>query len=266
MSAHTPPRTPRARRPSCLPVGWSVPSLIAVAVVAFLASSPLVSATYTVGASPPFQGVEPVLYTTINTVGCHSRADFLLAPRVNATTGEVHERLRASSRYCAGATVGPDYALVAGFPGFYGPNFTVPASGSYTATFEWAFTYSAALNASGPVNTGSPTSSATAMVSIFTYGYLYDSTNSTVLDGSGGGPFALFHEIHEGSWSQGAVRDVVTLKNSFNLVTGHLYYFETVLLTETEAFAYVAGSAWARLNLGSHGDHARLLALELTGS
>jgi len=266
MAAHPWPRTPRTQRAKYRPRGWGVPVGVAAAVVTFLVVSPLASATYTIAVSPPFQGVEPVLYTTINTAGCHSRADFPLAPRVNATTGAVHERLWASSRDCAGGTVEPDYAVVAGTPGFYGPNFTVPASGSYTATYEWAFWYNASLNASGQVNTGSLTSSATAMVSIFGYGYLYDSTNSTVLDGNGGGGVALFHEIHEGSWSGSAVRLVVTLENSFTLVTGHLYYFETVFMTESEVFTNSAGSGWASLNLGTHGDHARLVALRLVSS
>ena len=266
MSAGPRLRPSRVRRPSRLARGLGLPAGVVTMVAAFLIFSPLASATYTVGASPPFQGVEPVLYTTISTVGCHSRADFPLAPRVDATTGAVHERLWASSRYCAGGTVEPDYALAVGTPGFYGPNFTVPASGSYSATYEWTFSYNASLNASGPVNTGYLTSSATAIVSILGYGYLYDSTNSTVLDGNGGGGVALFHEIHEGSWSGSAVRLVVTLENSFALVTGHLYYFETVFLTETEGFANVAGSAWASLNLGTHGDHARLLALHLVSS
>jgi len=142
----------------------------------------------------------------------------------------------------------------------------VPASGTYTATYEWVFSYNASLNASGPVDTGSLTSSATAMVSIFTYGYLYDSTNSTVLDGNGSGPFALFHEIHEGSWSGSAVRLVVDLVDRFTLMTGHVYDFETVLLTEAEGFANRAGSASASLNLGTHGDHARLVALHLVSN
>jgi len=263
MAAHSRPRTLSPRRPNRRPWGWGLPVGISAAVAFLLVVSPLASATYTIGASPPFQGVEPVLYTTITTVGCHSRADFPLAPRVNAITGAVHERQWASSRYCAGGTIEPDYALVAATPGFYGPNFTVPASGSYTATYEWSFSYNASLNASGPVNTGSLTSSATAMVSIFGYGYLDDDTNSTVLDGNGGGGVALFHEIHEGSWTGSAVRLVVTLVNSFTLVTGHLYSFETVFLIETEVFANSAGSGWASLNLGTHGDHARLVALQL---
>ena len=266
MSAYPRPRTSRVRRLKLFPQGWKVSAGIAAAMVAFLVVSPLASATYTVGASPPYQGVEPVLATSIATVGCHSRGEFPLAPRVDATTGAIHERLQASSRYCAGSPIEPNYANVASFPGFNGSNFTVPASGSYTATYEWVFSYNASLNASGPVDTGSWTSSATAVVSIFALGYLYDRTNSTVLDGNGGDLFALFHEIHEGSWSGSAVRLAVKLVNSFTLVTGHLYYFETVLETNAEGFTNVAGTASASLNLGTHGDHARLVALQLVSS
>jgi len=99
MSAHPRLRTSPVRRPKHLARGWKVSAAVAAAVVALLVVGPLASATYTVGASSPYQGVEPVLSTTIHTVGCHSRADFPLAPRVNATTGGVRERLWASSRY-----------------------------------------------------------------------------------------------------------------------------------------------------------------------
>ena len=205
-----------------------------------------------------------MLYTTISTVGCHSRASFRLAPVVNATTREVRERLQAGARYCAGGVAGPDLASVVGTPGFEGPGFTVAAAGNYTATYQWVFTYNASLNASGAVDTGTPTSSATALVSIYALGYLYDTTNSTVLDGDGGAAFPLFREIHEGSWWGGARHVEVNLTNTFTLVTGHVYDFETVLMTVAEAFAYASGRAWAILNLGSVGDHARLVGLELT--
>jgi len=255
-------RTPQAIRPKLFPRRWRTPALVAAALTTLLVASPLASATYSVESSPPFAGVAPLLSTTISTVGCHSSGEFPLAPRVNATSGFVHERLRASARYCAGGAVGYgyDYADVSGFPGFYGPNFTVPATGSYTATYEWVFSYHASLNASGPGT------SASALAVIFIYGFLFDGTNSTVLDGNGGGAAPLFHEIHEGSWSGGAAHLVVKLENSFTLVTGHLYYFETVLLTTAEAIANGAGTASASLNLGSHGDHARLVALDLVSS
>jgi len=264
MAAYSHPPVTRPE-PVRLPPGSRIALGVAVSLVAILAVSPLASAAYTLGVSPPYPGVEPVLYTVISTTGCHSRGDFPLAPRVNATSGAVHERLSASSRYCAGGTVAPDLASVSSFPGFYGPNFTVPAAGSYTATFRWVFSYNASLNASGPVNTGSLTSSASAIVSIFALGYLYDSTNSTILTGTGGDAFALFHEIHEGSWSGGAVRQVVVLTSTFALVTGHVYYFETVLTTSAEGITYEGGLASASLDLGTHGDHARLVGLRLSG-
>lgn len=245
------------RRPKRVLPGWKLPVLVAGVMTMFLFVSPLASASYTVGASPPFTGVTPVLGTVIYTVGCHSQGEFPLEPRVNATTGVVHERLHASTRYCAGGTVEFDYAEVVDSPGFYGPNFTVPATGSYSAMYEWVFWYNASLNASGPGT------SASAIVSIFALGYLYDSTNSTIQSGNGGAAAALFHEIHEGSWTGSATRLVVTLVNSFTLVTGHVYYFETVLTTNTEGIANGAGSASASLNLGSHGDRARLVSLEL---
>jgi len=262
MPACPRPRTPKAMRPKYSLQRWRTPALIGAAVAALLVASPLASATYAVEASPPFAGVEPLLSTTISTVGCHSWGEFPLPPRVNATSGFVHERLRAGARFCAGGTAGYnyDYADVTSFPGFYGPNFTVPATGSYTATYEWVFSYHASLNASGPGT------SASAIVSIFIYDFLFDGTNSTILSGNGGGGVALFHELHEGSWTGGSAHLVVKLENGFTLVTGHLYYFETVLLTSAEAIANGAGSAYASLNLGSHGDRARLVALDLVSS
>ena len=265
MSARSRPHIPTARRSNPFSHRWKVLVGVAAVALAFLAATPVASATYTLRISPPFLGVEPILATTIDTVGCHSRAEFPLAPRVNATNGEIHERLGASSRYCAGSPAGPNYADVAAFPGFNGTNFTVPASGLYTATYEWVFSYNASLNASGPVDTGYLTSSATAIVSLFALGYLYDRTNATVLDGNGGSAVVLFHEIHEGSWTGGAVRLSVRLVNSFALVTGHLYYFETVLTVNAEGLTNVDGNASATLNLGTSGDHARLVGLALVG-
>ena len=229
-------------------------------MIALVVTAPFASATYNIQISPPFQGVAPLLYTTVATTGCHSRGDFPLPPSVNPTRGTVRERLQASSAFCPGGTVHDDYAEVVSSPGFYGPNFTVPFAGPYNATFEWVFAYNVSLNASGPG------SSASALVSIFVEGFLYDGTNMTTLSGTGGDTFALIHEIHNGTWSEGTRYLLVKVVNSFTLAPGQVYYFETVLTTSAEGVADGAGSASATLDLGDHVDHARLIDLGLVST
>jgi hypothetical protein len=253
--ARLPVASPRPVRREA-PVGAML-SALAVALLVVLGIAPPASATYAAIVSPPFEGVQAVLATTISTSGCHARGEFALSPRENVTTGTARVSERAFTRYWSAATSDFQFANVVSTTGFYGPNFTVPATGTYTAMYDWELSYRAALNASGP------TDATSATVSIFALGYLYDSTNDTVLSGDGGDVFALFHELYDGAWSTHAHDVELALENQFTLVTGHVYYFETVLLADARTVADGAGTAGARLNLGTDGDRARLVELTL---
>jgi len=224
--------------------------------VTILLVAPVASASYAVEDSPPFVGVAPNVGSSLNTVGCQARGGFGIPAEVNATTGLVRVRVHASVTFCAG-TGDFDYADAGAVTGFVGPDFTVPVAGTYYATYEWVFSYAASVSATGPAN------NTTALVSIFELGYLNDLTNGTVLTGTGGDVFALFHELHTGSWSGTGHREVVPVVNTFSLVAGHLYQFETVTLDVVDVWARGVGTATSALNLGSDGNHGRLVLLEI---
>lgn len=231
-----------------------VVSVTAVSV-AVLLLCPVVSATYAIRVTPPYAGLVPIVTTTINTNGCHSRGHFGVSPVVNITSGRVRLAESATSSYCSGSF---DYAVTSATAGFEGPNFTVPASGVYAVAFDWRLTYNASLQAQGPGT------SAVASVLAVAVGVLYDATTHTILS-PGSTDFVLLQEIDSGTWSHGADRLSVDLEVDLSLTTGHLYYFETFLECDATAEETGPGSAGAMLNLGTSGDHARLVSLDLTG-
>ena len=246
----------RTRRRGWTSWRWAVAVPLIVVTTVLILGSPVTSATYTIRVTPPYAGVAPILATTINTVGCSSQGHFGSPMKVNSTAGSVRLIETASSRNCTG---GFEFAVTFATAGFEGSDFAVPASGLYGVTYHWSFSYNVSLHAAG---TGA---AATAEASVFAVGVVVDVTNGSILTGTGGDSFVLFHALHSGDWSQVVRALPVTLENGVNLVTGHVYEFYTFLECDVTAEETGSGSAHGSLDMGVDGNRANLVSMTLSG-
>jgi hypothetical protein len=241
----------RARRSRARLSGALVLPVLALLVLVVL---PFASATYRVEVTPPFEGLTPVVATTINTDGCHSVGKFVHPAVVNTTSGKTMVAEKSVSRPCSVAFA---YAVTFATVGFEGPNFTVPVSRAYSVTFDWRLSFNVSLRVVGSDNEN------TAIASVFAVGVLFDGTNQTFLPVNA--TFPLFVAIHSGSYAREARAVAFTLASRLKLVTGHLYDFETFLECDATAELRAAGSAVAYLDLATEGNHGVLRSMALAG-
>jgi hypothetical protein len=183
----------------------------------------------------------PVEYNETLRQGCPGRGDFVLPPRVDASTATIWAVPSARANGCFGVFT---FASAVGSFGFEGPRFSVPATGDYSARFGWTVSGDYQLRADG---VGASTSS---LVWIFALDYLIDETNGTYVTGPSGNSAPLFEEIHSGARSGALDAFTFVLYVNATLVAGHEYRFESILTTGAEVIAQSTGSGFAYLGLG----------------